>query len=77
MPPASASAIWAVTQFASAYSFGNALTRTWPPEPRIAISAFGARRSLWLTQRTAASRISARERKFRPSTICARLGCRS
>ena len=35
----------------------NALTRTWPAGPRIAISAFGARRSLWLTQRTAASRI--------------------
>ena len=36
-----------------------------------------ARRSLWLTQRTAASRISARERKFRPSTIRCAAGWRS
>ena len=41
VPPASASAIWAVTQFASANSFANA--RPAPgPGPRIAISAFGA-----------------------------------
>ena len=58
VPAASASAIWAVTQFASANSFGNTRTRTRPPAPRIAISAFGARRSLWLTHLTAASRIS-------------------
>lgn len=71
MPAATASAICPVTQFASANSFGKLRTRTCPPGPRIAISAFGARRSLRLTHRTAASRISARERKFRPSTISA------
>jgi hypothetical protein len=74
VPAASASAICPVTQFASANSLANARTRTRPPGPLIAISALGARRWLWLTQRTAASRISARERKLRPSTISVRAG---
>jgi hypothetical protein len=52
-------------------------TRTWPPGPRIAITRLGVRSRLWLTQLTAASRISARERKLRPRTTSAWPGWRS
>ena len=77
MPRPSAWAIVAAIHEASSRSEANAIARARPPAPRIAISAFGTRSGLCSTHATAASRISAWERKLRASTIRSCAGNRS